>query len=87
MVKAHKGQPAQEPHFGVDVSYMESNPAVQAKKLVLKHYDDTNYGYLRITVDKKHLQIGFYQVGKSSLPQARADVVTIDLASHAAVAN
>ena len=87
MVKPHKGQPAQEPHFGVDVSYMESNPAVQAKKLVLKHYDDTNYGYLRITVDKKRLQIGFYQVGKASLPQARADVVTVDLATHQAVAN
>ncbi len=88
MVKSGKGQPAQEPHFGVDVSYMEAKqPAVQAKKLVLKHYDDTNYGYLRITVDKERLQIGFYQVGNASLAQARADVVTIDLASHAAVAN
>lgn len=66
---------------------MESNPAVQAKNLVLKHYDDTNYGYLRITVDKKHLQIGFCQVGKASLAQARADAVTIDLASHQAVAS
>ena len=62
-------------------------PAAQAKKLVLKHYDDTNYGYLRITVDKERLQIGFYQVGKASLPQARADAVTIDLATHTALAN
>lgn len=87
-MKSSNGQPAQEPHFGVDVSYMEAKqPAVQAKKLVLKHYDDTNYGYLRITVNKTTMQIGFYQVGKASLPQARADVVTIDLASHTAVAN
>jgi len=68
------------------VDYLELKPAVEAKGLVLKHYDDTNYGYLRITVDKAHLRIGFQQVGKS-VPQSRVDMVTVDLASQNIVAN
>lgn len=86
MVKPKRGEPAQEPHFGVPVDYLESKPAVTAKSLVLKHYDDTNYGYLRITVDKTHLRIGFQEVGKS-LPQSRVDMVTVELASRQIVAN
>ncbi len=87
LVKGKRGQPAQEPHFGQQVNYLDSRPAVQTGGLVLKHYDGTNYGYLRITVDKQRLQIGFHQVGKSSLPQSRVDMVTVDLASHKIVAN
>jgi len=49
LVKSRRGQVAREPYFGVNVDYLESNPAVEAKSLVLKHYDDVNYGYLRIT--------------------------------------
>jgi calcineurin-like phosphoesterase family protein len=86
MVKGRRGQPAQEPHFGTDVKYLEVKPAVKVQDLVLKHYDDSNFGYLRVTVDKQKLQIGFQQVGKS-LPQSRTDFVTIDLAKHSAVAN
>jgi hypothetical protein len=87
LVKSKRGQPAQEPHFGVPVDYMESYPAVQSKGLVLKHYDDTNYGYLRTTVDKTHLGIGFHQVGKVSIPQSRVDMVTVDLATGKVVPN
>jgi hypothetical protein len=86
LVKGGRGHPAQEPYFGVTVDYLELKPAVEAKGLVLKHYDDTNYGYLRITVDKAHLRIGFQQVGKS-VPQSRVDMVTVDLASQNIVAN
>ena len=86
LVKGKRGQPAQEPYFGVKVDYLESKPAVKAKSLVLKHYDDSNYGYLRITVDKTHLRIGFQQVGKN-IPQSRVDMVTVDLASRRIVAN
>ena len=68
------------------MDYLESKPAVEAKSLVLKHYDDTNYGYLRITVDKTHLRIGFQQVSKS-VPQSRVDMVTVELASQKIVAN
>jgi Calcineurin-like phosphoesterase len=87
MVKGRRGQPAQEPPFGISVDYMDVKPAVQSKGLVLKHYDDTNYGYLRITVDKTHLRIGFHQVAKATIPQSRVDMVTVELASGKVVAN
>jgi len=86
LVQGKKGQAPQEPHFGTDVKYMDTSPAVSAHDLQLKHYDDSNYGYLRITVDAKHLQIGFQQVGKS-LAQSRTDFVTIDITKQHAVAN
>jgi hypothetical protein len=68
------------------VDYLESKPSVETKNLVLNHYDDTNYGYLRITVDKTHLRIGFQQLGKG-IPQSRVDMVTVELASQRIVAN
>jgi Calcineurin-like phosphoesterase len=86
LVKSKRGQVAQEPYFGVNVDYLEFKPAVDAKRLVLKHYDDMNYGYLRITVDKTHLRIGFQQVGKN-VPQSRVDMVTVELAARNIVAN
>jgi hypothetical protein len=87
MVKGKRGEPPQEPPFGVSVDYLDGNPVVQAKGLTLKHYDDTNYGYLRITVDKTHLAIGFHQVGKVSIPQSRVDMVTVEIVSGKVVAN
>jgi Calcineurin-like phosphoesterase len=87
VVSGKKGQPAQEPPFGVDVKYMDVKPAVKSAGLVLKHYDDKNYGYLRITVNQSTLRIGFQQVGLTSVLQSQSDVVTVDLASHRVVAN
>lgn len=87
LVKGKGGQAAQEPQFGIEVDYLEPTPAVvQAKSLVLEHYDDTNFGYLRISVDKGNLQIGFHQVGQASIPQSRVDLVTVDLARRIVVA-
>jgi len=87
LVQGRRGQPGQEPHPGTRVDYLESKPAVKTSGLILEKYDDTNYGYLRITVDKDQLRIGFYEVGAKSLAQARFDMVTVDLASHTMVAN
>jgi len=87
LVKGRAGQPPQEPHFGANVRYLEYKPAVKSKGLILKHYDDMNYGYLRITVDKEKLQIGFHLVNVGQLPQSRIDMVTVDLASHAVTGN
>jgi hypothetical protein len=87
LVRAKKGQPAQEPPFGTSVHYLDVKAVLSAQDLVLKHYDDQNYGYLRVTVDKKSLQIGFHQVGTSTLMQSRVDMVTVDLASHTVTAN
>jgi hypothetical protein len=69
------------------VKYLEVQPAVQTKELLLEKYEDHNYGYLRVTVDDKLLRIGFHQVGVNSLPQSRFDFVTVDLESHQMVAN
>jgi Calcineurin-like phosphoesterase len=86
VVQGKNGQAPQEPQYGVPVDYLEpAQPAVQAKSLVLEHYDDTNFGYLRITVDKSNLQIDFHQVGTSSIAQSRADTVTVELASRTIV--
>ncbi|HLW78591.1 MAG TPA: metallophosphoesterase [Terriglobia bacterium] len=86
LVQAKSGQPAQEPANGSQVGYLDPTPAVQAKGLLLEHYDGTNYGYLRVQVNKSQLQIGFHQVG-ASLAQSRVDMVTVDLASHTMVSN
>jgi hypothetical protein len=87
LVKARRGQPAQEPHFDTAVDYLDARPAIPTKGLSLKHYDDTNPGYLRITVDANQIKIGFNQVGKAPLAQSQTDVVTVDLASHRVVAS
>ena len=60
---------------------------IKAKQLLLEKYNDTNYGYLRIHVDKEQLRIGFHQVGASTLAQSRYDMVTVDLAEHTMVAD
>lgn len=87
LVQGRKGVPPQEPHMGIDVSYLDHNPAVDSRGVQMEKYDDSNYGYLRVTVDKELLRIGFYQVGVASLAQSRFDMVTVDLASHTMVSN
>jgi hypothetical protein len=88
LVRAKKGEPARDPHSGTNVDHLEGkNPAVATKQLILEKYDDTNYGYLRITVDDKNLKIVFHQVGGAKLAQSDADTVTVELASHTMVAN
>lgn len=87
LVQAKQGHPAQEPGMGIAVNHLEFKPAVDARGLLLEKYDDTNYGYLRLTVDSQLLRIGFYQVGTASLVQSRFDMVTVNLADHTMVAN
>lgn len=87
LTRAKKGQPSQEPSNGSKVNYLEVKPAVKVGGLLLEKYDDHNYGYLRVTVNKKQMAIGFHQVGPSTLAQSRFDMVTVDLASHTMIAN
>lgn len=88
LVRAAHGHPAQEPNAGSDVGYLEGkHKPAWAKQLLLEKYDDQNYGYLRIHVDKEELKIGFHQVGVRTLAQSRYDMVTVNLADHAMVAN
>lgn len=87
LVRAKRGQPSQEPPFGLPVGYLDRQPAVSSQGLILKHYDDQNYGYLRVTADKANLRIAFQQAGTTSLMQSRVDIVTVDLATHQVVGN
>jgi len=87
VVRGSKGKPAVEPHPGEKVDYMEVEPAVTSKELLVEKIEDHNYGYLRITVDKELLKIGFYQVGVNSLAQSRYDMVTVDIKTREMVSN
>jgi hypothetical protein len=87
LVRASKGNGPKEPAFGADVSYLDTNPAITTGGLILEKYDDSSYGYLRITVDAQQLRIGYQQVGKASLAQSRFDLVTVDIPSHTMVSN
>jgi hypothetical protein len=87
LVRPRRGQPAQEPSPGTDVRYLDNTSVAKVKHLLLAKYEDQNYGYLRVYVDKKYLKIGFHQVGKQSLAQSRYDMVTVRLADHHMVAN
>lgn len=82
------GKPSVEPQFGVDVTYLDKSGSIASNSLSLKKYADSNtsYGYLRITVTPQSLAIGFHLAG-SSLAQSQFDLVTVDIASHQAVAN
>ena len=87
LVRSHKGNPAVEPHAGDNVIYLESkNRVAKVRRLILAKYDDLNYGYLRISVDKGYLKIGFRQANKM-LAQSRFDMVTVRLKDHHMVAN
>jgi len=92
LVRAKKGTTPTEPRSGDDVIYLEGKPEegetkTKVKHLILAKYDDHNYGYLRVQVDKDYLKIGFHQVGVRSLAQSRFDMVTVRLADHHMVAN
>src|SRR6266852_6215288 len=88
LVRPRKGTPAIEPLMSADVKYLEGKNSVEkVKHLILAKYDDRNYGYLRIHVDKQYLKIGFHQVGVRSLAQSRFDMVTVRLADRHLVAN
>jgi hypothetical protein len=89
LVQALNGSPPVEPHGNDDVKHLESrNSMVKVKQLRLAKHDDLNYGYLRIHVDKRHLKIGFHQVGDArSLRQSRYDMVTVNLDDHRMVAS
>ena len=54
-------------------------------QLIFENYDDTNFGYLRITCDLKKLRIEYHDADSNQ--KTESDVVTIDLKSHKKIAN
>jgi hypothetical protein len=87
VVRPKHGEPVVDPKPDTDVSYLEANPTVPSRGVVLKKCEDHNYGYLRISVDKDKAAIAFYQAGSSSMAQSRYDLVTVNLADHRIVGN
>ncbi len=87
LVQARRGESPNEPQNGSDATYLDYKPAVNATGLLLEKYDDSNYGYLRVSVDKEQLRIAFHQATTGSLLQSRYDLVTVDLKSHTMVSN
>lgn len=84
LVQPRGGVTPADPTPGQNVGYLESNPAVQAAGLTIDKFDHTNYGYLRVTVNKRQLRIEFHPVGKNG-PLPGVDTVVIDVASHTVV--
>jgi Calcineurin-like phosphoesterase len=82
LVSTRNGQKAAEPGDGMDVSHLDTSTFVQAKGLVLDRHDQSNFGFLRITVSETQLEIAFHPVTPR---KAGVDVVTVDLATRAVV--
>jgi hypothetical protein len=83
LTNATFGKKVPEPADNIDVSYMDTNPAVQSTGLKLNRHDQQNSGYLRVSVTAKQLTITFNPVSKTGSP-VRPDKVTVDLATHTA---
>lgn len=84
LVQSRGGQTPPDPAIGAQVNYLDPQPAVQAGGLVIEKFDHTNYGYLRMTVNKKQIRIEFHPVAKPAA-HGGVDTVTVDLASHTLV--
>jgi hypothetical protein len=80
-----KGQKYVDPKKKSTVSYMDTNPAVAATKLVLENFDHTDYGYLLVTANATVLKITYQPIAISGAPAMPPDTVTINLAAHTIV--
>jgi len=81
LIQSSKGVTPPDPVLGQQVNYLDPNPAVPPTGLVINKFDHANYGYLRITVNKKQLQIEYHPVS-ARVPAPSVDTVVVDLASH-----
>lgn len=72
---------APEPGDKVDVSYLDVNPAVTAKGLILNKHDQKNSGYLRVAATATQLTLTFNPITTAGAA-APPDTVTVNLANH-----
>src|SRR6266852_384425 len=84
LVYSRGGVTPPPPAPGAQVSYLDPNPAVKATGLTIEQSNQTNYGYLRITVNSKQLRIEFHPVSNAGAPPG-IDTVKVELASHTVV--
>jgi Icc-related predicted phosphoesterase len=71
-----------EPADNQDVSYMDTSTTVKTMGLTLNKHDQTNSGFLRVSVTAQKLTITFNPVSKTGAP-VKPDTVTVDLITHA----
>ena len=83
LVQASGGVKPPDPIPGAQVDYLDANLSGLGGSLTIDNFDETNYGYLRITVDAKQLRIEFHPLAKGGAP-AKIDTVIVDLATHTA---
>lgn len=81
LVQASFGKTPPEPANNVDVSYMDTNPVVQATGLTLNRHDQQDFGYLRVSVTAAQMTITFNAVPTSGAAPT-PDTVTVNLAAH-----
>ncbi len=70
-----------EPIKDIQVDYLDPNPAVKTLGLKLDMSNDRNYGCLRVTVDRKKLQIEMHTI-TTPVSTASVDTVAVDITSH-----
>ena len=75
------GKKIPEPGNNVDVSYMDTSTTVKTAGLTLNRHDQTNSGFLRVSVTAQKLAITFNPVSRTGA-DVPPDTVTVDLASH-----
>ncbi len=54
-------------------------------ELIFENYDDTNYGYLRITCDSETIRVEYHDADPDQ--KSESDAVTVDLKSHTMISN
>jgi Calcineurin-like phosphoesterase len=84
VVSSSFGKKVPEPADNLDVSYMDTSTVVKTMGLTLNKHDQTNSGFLRVSVTAQKLTITFNPVSKTGAP-VKPDTVTVDLATHTAV--
>lgn len=78
LVWSHEGS-GNEPGFGADVSYLDVDPKVGAKGLTLEHYNDRDYGYLRVEATPAYISIGYHTADPAGPARSLTDQVTVAL--------
>ncbi len=60
-------------------------PVKLSDELIFENYDDKNYGYLRVVVDKTNLVIEYHDAEIDQ--KSSSDAVTVDIKSHTMISN
>lgn len=83
LTSASFGKKVPEPADNLDVSYMDTSTTVTSTGLTLNRHDQTNSGFLRVSVNAQKLTVTFNPVSKAGAA-VTPDTVSVDLATHTA---